>query len=204
MTPIEKATHKKPNLSRLLEWGTPVWVKIKNAGDLERRAKKVNFVGYDLRAKGFRLWPGTRRVMVERDVYFNEKDALTPGTTSIEGEWDDDNLVDQSVPSSSSKTPSSADAEGNEQNRGLTDTVEPPIPENFRATPPPPEPNPEPTQVTPPEVPSDPTPPPPPPHARKRQTEVEKLGSPEPNTGRGQHERKRPGFYHNLNTEACD
>jgi hypothetical protein len=73
---MQAATKKIPNLSKLLEWGTPVWVKIKNAGDLDVRAKKVHFVGYDLWAKGMRLWPGTRKIMVERDVYFNEKDDL--------------------------------------------------------------------------------------------------------------------------------
>ncbi|KAF7367236.1 Retrovirus-related Pol polyprotein from transposon TNT 1-94 [Mycena sanguinolenta] len=206
ITPMEKATNKKPNLSKLLEWGAPVWVKVKDAGDLEVRAKKAYFVGYDLRAKGMRLWPGTRKVVVERDVYFNEKDALTPGTTSIEGEWDDDDIFDRpsTEPSNSAKTaPKSDEAPRNEQNRGLTDTTVPPIPENLRASPPP-APDPAPSEIPPPETPAESTPPPPPPHARKRQTEVEKLGQPEPDTGRGHRGRKPPGFYHGLNAVVGD
>ncbi|KAJ6624488.1 hypothetical protein B0H10DRAFT_1784617, partial [Mycena sp. CBHHK59/15] len=34
-TPMEMATKRKPNLSKLLEWGRPIWLKVKNAGALE-------------------------------------------------------------------------------------------------------------------------------------------------------------------------
>ncbi|KAF7334060.1 Retrovirus-related Pol polyprotein from transposon TNT 1-94 [Mycena venus] len=189
ITPMEKATKREPNLSKLLEWGTAVWVKVKDAGDLQIRAKKVHFVGYDLRAKGMRLWPGTRRIMVERDPRLRGSGMMMTFSN-----------VPQSYPIRRKYPPKSANVERNEQNRGLTDANDPPVPENLRATPPPPESNPVPSQIPTPEVPAEQTIPQLPPHVRTRRTEVEKLGQPEQNTGRGHRQRKAPGFYHNLNT----
>jgi hypothetical protein len=140
-------------------------------------------------------------VTVERDVYFDEKAATEPGTASIEGEWDDD-ILESPEPSSTSKTlPTSDKAAGNEQNRGITDTVEPPVSENLRTSPPH-EPNPAPANAPQPETSVDNEPAPPPTHVCKRKTEVERLGEPEPNMGRGRRTRKAPGFYHGLNAAA--
>ncbi|KAJ6622343.1 hypothetical protein B0H10DRAFT_2214475 [Mycena sp. CBHHK59/15] len=50
---MEAATKKKPNLSKLLVWGTPIWVKVKGAKDLDKHTIEVQFVGYDIEAKGF-------------------------------------------------------------------------------------------------------------------------------------------------------
>jgi hypothetical protein len=196
-TPMEAATKKKPNLSKLLAWGTTIWLKVKGAKDLERHAIEVRFVGYDVQAKGFRVyWPGKRKVTVERDVYFSQQAALEPGTTSIEGEWDDDDILatPEAPPAkTASKTPpADAGDVGDKAPEGITDTVEPPIPENLRQSPPP-EPNPAPAEQPPAPV----TPAPEPPHARKPRSDG--LIEPEPNTGRGHRARKPPGFYHKLN-----
>ena len=53
ISPIEKATGKKPNLSGVLEWGKPIWVKDLHAQKLDPRAKEGKFVGYDDKSKGY-------------------------------------------------------------------------------------------------------------------------------------------------------
>jgi hypothetical protein len=73
MTPHEAATGKKPDLSDLQAFSTPVWVKWLNAGKLDPRATRGRFVGYDEESKGVRVfWAEQRKVTVEQDVYFEQ------------------------------------------------------------------------------------------------------------------------------------
>ena len=53
MTPIERATECKLNLKSVLDFGTVVWVKVKNARKLKPQAVKGHFVGYDKELKGY-------------------------------------------------------------------------------------------------------------------------------------------------------
>lgn len=86
MTPHEKATGEKPDLTNLLEWGTSVWVKQLDVKKLEPRAAEGRFVGYDVESKGYRVyWPKRRSVTVERDIYFDRNEVLEPGTIQVEG-----------------------------------------------------------------------------------------------------------------------
>ena len=88
-TPLEMATNIKPNLSGVHPWGCKAWVKRLDVGKLESRAEECRFVGFDSESKAFRVyWPGKNRVSIERDVYFNEKEALEPDEVQIEGETD--------------------------------------------------------------------------------------------------------------------
>ena len=88
-TPIEMGTNQKPDLSIVRPWGCKMWVKRLDAGKLEPRAEECRFVGVDSESKGYRVyWPGKNRVSVERDAYFNEKEALEPDEVSIEEEND--------------------------------------------------------------------------------------------------------------------
>ena len=88
-TPYEIATHEKPNLAGLIEWGSKVWVKRLDVQKLEPRAFEAVFVGYDDESKGYRVyWQAKRHVSIERDVYFNKNEALLPDTAQIEGETD--------------------------------------------------------------------------------------------------------------------
>src|SRR6202522_300616 len=85
-TPLEMATNCKPDLSGAYPWGCKVWVKRLDVGKLEPRAEECRFVGIDSESKGFRVyWPGKNRVVIERDVYFNENDALEPEEVQVEG-----------------------------------------------------------------------------------------------------------------------
>ena len=86
-TPYEIATGNKPDLSTVHPWGCKAWVRKLDAGKLEPRAEECRFVGVDVESKGYRIyWPGKNRVGIERDVYFNEKQALEPEEVVIEGD----------------------------------------------------------------------------------------------------------------------
>ena len=80
------ATNLRPDLSSVYPWGCKVWVKRLDIGKLEPRAEECHFVGIDSESKGFWVyWPGKNRVGIERNVYFNEKDALDVEEVQIEG-----------------------------------------------------------------------------------------------------------------------
>jgi hypothetical protein len=71
-SPFESRFKKKPDMRKLVPFGTRAWVKIHNAGKLERRAKLGFFVGYDDESTGFRIYyPERRTVGVEREVTFD-------------------------------------------------------------------------------------------------------------------------------------
>ena len=79
VTPFEKGTGRKPDLSSIQEWGATAWVKKTKPGKLESQVKKAYFMGFDGESKGMRVyWAGKRLVTVERDVYFNKNKALEP------------------------------------------------------------------------------------------------------------------------------
>ena len=85
-TPLEIAIGMKPDLSMVRPWGCTIWVKRLDVGKLKPRAEECRFVGIDSESKGYRVyWPGKNRVGIERDVYFNENDALEPEEALIEG-----------------------------------------------------------------------------------------------------------------------
>ncbi len=87
ITPHEKVTHQKPNLSQLHEFGCTVWVKKLGQSKLQPQADAGYFVGFDKESKGIWVyWPGQRRVSIERDVYFNNKETLEPEDVKIERE----------------------------------------------------------------------------------------------------------------------
>jgi len=78
-TPHEIGMGEKLDLSPVCPWGCKAWVKRLGVGKLEPRAKECCFVGIDSELKGYRIyWPGKNCVSVERDVYFDESEALEP------------------------------------------------------------------------------------------------------------------------------
>ncbi|KAL0959466.1 hypothetical protein HGRIS_014963 [Hohenbuehelia grisea] len=87
-TPHEMATNEKPDVSRVREWGSSVWVKRNLKPDkLESRVVERIYVGVDPDSKAIRVfWPATRTVTAERDYYFHPNDANAPETVSVEGE----------------------------------------------------------------------------------------------------------------------
>ena len=88
-TPIEMGTNQKPDLSIVCPWGCKMWIKRLDVRKLKPCAEECRFVGVDSESKGYRVyWPGKNHVSVERDAYFNEKEALEPDEVSIDEEND--------------------------------------------------------------------------------------------------------------------
>ena len=116
-TPIEIATGQKPDLSGIHPWGCKVWVKRLDVGKLDPRAEECRFVNIDSESKGYRVyWPGKNRVSIEKDVYFNESDALEPDEVPIEGGTDILTNTDHHHPSNTPENPQPVKTTPNEQN----------------------------------------------------------------------------------------
>ncbi|GKD76667.1 retrovirus-related pol polyprotein from transposon TNT 1-94, partial [Tanacetum coccineum] len=79
-TPQEAWNGLKPTVSHLRVFGSIAYVHIpsQRRSKLDDRSEKHVFVGYDKQSKGYKLYnPVTRKVVVSRDVEFDE-----------EGSWD--------------------------------------------------------------------------------------------------------------------
>jgi len=87
-TPYKAAFGKKPDLSKVHEWGKKVWIRVEKGSKLGGRVKEGRWMGVDDTSKGVRIyWPDKRNVMVERNVYYDKTGA---SASHFEGEdWDD-------------------------------------------------------------------------------------------------------------------
>ncbi|KAK9073212.1 hypothetical protein SSX86_007536 [Deinandra increscens subsp. villosa] len=92
ITPMEKWSGSKPDLSNLRRFGAIAYAHI-NSGKLEPRAQKCIMLGYSEGVKGYRLWrlgSGSPKVIVSRGVTFNEelmyKDVLEVADTEEGGD----------------------------------------------------------------------------------------------------------------------
>jgi len=75
MTPEEKFTGKKPNVSHLKVFGYIAYVHVPNEkiSKLDPKVKKCIFIGYSLEQKGYRCFnPFTRKLQVSTNVVFDE------------------------------------------------------------------------------------------------------------------------------------
>jgi hypothetical protein len=75
MTPKEKFTGKKPNVSHLIMFGCIAYVHVpdEKRSKLGLKAEKCIFIGYSLEQKGYRCFnPSTRKLQVSRAVVFDE------------------------------------------------------------------------------------------------------------------------------------
>jgi hypothetical protein len=75
MTPEEKFTYKKPDVSHLRVFSCIAYVHDPNEkrSKLNPKADKCIFIGYSLEQKGYRCFnPSTRKLQVSRDVVFDE------------------------------------------------------------------------------------------------------------------------------------
>jgi len=76
MTPFEAWHGKKPKVNHLRTFGCVAHVKLIGLGlkKLSDRSKKMVFIGYESGTKGYRFYdPTTKRLVVSRDVIFDEK-----------------------------------------------------------------------------------------------------------------------------------
>ena len=108
-----------------------------DVGKLESRAEECRFVVFDSESKAFRVyWPGKNRVSIERDVYFNEKEALESDEVQIEGETDI--LPNSTRPQVSQHTETSPPTKTNQINADITpnEAEIPKFPHDNPTTPP--------------------------------------------------------------------
>jgi len=89
MTPLEALTWKKPDLSKLPEWGTRVWVHNDEGSKLDGCSKIGRWVRFDEESTHAHwiYWPDRRTVSVERNIKFDENSVLIPNIDMpLEGE----------------------------------------------------------------------------------------------------------------------
>jgi hypothetical protein len=75
MTPEEKFTCKKPDVSHLRVFGCIAYVHVpdEKRSKLDPKAEKCIFIGYSLEQKGYRCFNlSIRKLQVSRDVVFDE------------------------------------------------------------------------------------------------------------------------------------
>jgi transposase InsO family protein len=90
-TPYEAATGKKPDLSRVREWGSTIWVHNDSGTKLDPRAREGRWIGIDDASKGARVyWPTRRTVTVERSIYYMREAS----SMRLEGETASDQPVE--------------------------------------------------------------------------------------------------------------
>ena len=94
-TPFEMWSGRKPNLSHLKVFGCMAYAHIPDSqrNKLDKKAVKLQFVGYAIQSKGYRLLDErTMKVYIRRNVVFNERDfghkkeVDTPEALEIEPE----------------------------------------------------------------------------------------------------------------------
>ena len=75
MTPEERYTGRKPDISHLKIFGCIAYVHVSDElrSKLDPKAEKCIFIGYSLQQKGYKCYnPSTRKFTVSRDVVFDE------------------------------------------------------------------------------------------------------------------------------------
>ena len=83
-TPFEVTMGKKPDLSRLREWGCCVWVRNQESAKLGGHVAEGIWVGFNTKSNGSWIyWPAKKKVSVERSCYFND---ITRSSDGLEGE----------------------------------------------------------------------------------------------------------------------
>lgn len=89
-TPFEELEREKPDLSRIRIFGCEAYAGIqKPLKKLEERSKKHFFVGFA--PTGYRLWdPIKRKIIIARDVHFNEKNLELSAIKQLNSMDDED------------------------------------------------------------------------------------------------------------------
>jgi len=96
MTPKEKYSGRKPNLSHLKVFGCIAYVHVPDElrTKLDPKAEKCVFIGYSLEQKGYKCYnPVTRKMKVSRDVVFDEMSSWYADVKDTIGADADEHVV---------------------------------------------------------------------------------------------------------------
>lgn len=106
MTPYEKLTGTKPDLSGLRAFGDRVWVHDTSQSKLDGRARVGRWVGFDKAPGAHRVyWPDKHTVTVERSVRFEPVDAGLEGELDAGVSRPRENQQDKTTPTSVDNAP---------------------------------------------------------------------------------------------------
>ena len=68
-------TGRQPNITGIQHFRAAAYVKLKNAGKLDKQASKGHFVGYNSKLTGYQIyWPEKHVVSIEHNIIFNPGD----------------------------------------------------------------------------------------------------------------------------------
>ena len=86
MTPYEAFTKRKPNLSKMIKFGTTCYAYVQNPKKLDIRARKAKFVGMDPTSPAYMVYfPDTNQIKRVRTVKFIK--TLLPKQIKIHTPW---------------------------------------------------------------------------------------------------------------------
>ena len=125
----------KPNLAGIQCFRAAAYIKIENAGKLDKHALKGHFIGYDSESKSYQIyWPKKCSISIECNVVFNPEDSFEESVEIMNKE------ENRKILQSSTEKPSETTTENpNDQNpmENLTkkDLPEDPNPPDYTAEP---------------------------------------------------------------------
>ena len=130
-TLYEMMTGRKPNLTGIQCFGAAAYIKLKNAGKLDKRASKGHFVGYDNESKGYQIyWPEKHVVSVEHNVIFNPGDLFKEPVEIMNKE--EQNKVLQNPTEKTSEIPvENPSNQNSNENQNKNSLPEDPAPSNI-------------------------------------------------------------------------
>lgn len=88
-TPYERWYERKPSVHHMKVFGCMAYAHVpdEERRKLDKKAERFRFVGYSTRCKGYRLLnEATKKIIVKRDVNFNEKEFKPPAKTEVSQE----------------------------------------------------------------------------------------------------------------------
>jgi hypothetical protein len=106
--PYQRYLHVKPDLSHLRLFGSLAYLHIKKSSKLEPKSKPMILVGYDNLSKAYKCFNYTRRkIIISRDMVFNERQLGIPNTLDPSSAHDDTFLKFLSTNTNPDHSPSS-------------------------------------------------------------------------------------------------
>ena len=124
VTPFELLHGKKPDVSNLRVFGSRCWYKVVDhkLKKLEERAVEARFIGYTSGSHGYKLWDSEKRkVIVSRDVRFDELPGLENHDNYEKEDYADIELSEMSSPLDTSTSDTSCEPSDSDPSASASD-----------------------------------------------------------------------------------